>query len=392
VPFFFARQSPGIGIRETVSTSTPNFHELSLRLESMRATVTRPTKELTPMRGLPNRSLRAAAVALGLAGLFAPGARAHHYRLESANLPAPFLQDGRVDVVIEPSGVVPLGDGRRVLVAHEKDASLHVVDVATGALVGAPLGSPKFHPTTGSGPNWEGMARDSEENYYLVGSHSGASDDERAARSAVVRFRLRGGEPTAIDDASVVRWDIARPLEAALPAEGLDAARVAKRKVEGLAVREGGGRRELVIGLHEPDDKVRAFAADITASPSPGAELELRPVFAFDAGRREGVAAQLTSLEYVPVMGGFLVLTATVDVDNVFHGNTLWLVPNGERRRATAYATFEVAMKAAGLTVLGVETAGGQTAIKLLFTYDNDAHATRIPSRFQTATLVHPRR
>jgi hypothetical protein len=352
-----------------------------------------PTEELTPMRGLATRSLRAAAVALGLVGLFAPAARAHHYRLESATPPAPFRQDGRVDVVIEPSGVAPLGDGRRVLVAHDQAAPLHVVDLATGALVGAPLGSPKFPPTTSAGPNWKGMALDSEGNYYLIGSHSGQSDEERAARSTVFRFRLGSGEPAAIEDASVVRWDIARPLEAALRAQGLDAARVAKREVEGLAVREGGGRRELVIGLRTPDDKVRAFAADITAAPAPAPDtaLELRPVFAFDAGRREGVAAQLTSLEYVPAMGGFLVLTATVGADNAFHGNTLWYVANGERRGARQYATFEVGMKAGGLTVLGVEQSGRGTAIKLLITYDNDPHTTRIPSRFQTVMLVHPR-
>ena len=292
----------------------------------MRAAAARPFKGLTPIRGLPTRPLRAAAVALGLAWLFAPAARAHHYRLESATPPVPFLQNGRVDVVIAPSGVAPLGDGRRVLVAHAKAAPLHVVDLATGALVGAPLDSPKFPPTTKTGPNWGGMALDSEGNYYLVGSHSGKSDEERAASSTVVRFRLRSSEQPAIDDASVVRWDIARPLEAALRAQGLDAARVAKRKVEGLAVREGGGRRELVFGLREPDDKVRAFAADITAAPSPDAQLELRPVFAFDAGRREGTSEQLTSLEYVPDMGGFLVLTAAVGADNAFHGNTIWLV------------------------------------------------------------------
>jgi hypothetical protein len=357
----------------------------------MLGAVARPTEELTPMRGLPTRPLRAAAVALGLTGLFAAAAWAHHYRLESATPPAPFLRDGRVDVVIEPSGVAPIGDGRRVLVAHDKAAPLHVVDLATGKVVGAPLDSPKFPPTTTTGPKWKGMALDSEGNYYLVGSHSGQSNEERAACSAVVRFRLRGGETPAIDDASVVRWDIARPLEAALRAQGLDSARVAARKVEGLAVREGGGRRELVIGLREPDDKVRAFAADITAAPSPDSALELRPLFWFDAGRSEGGAAQLTSLEYVPAMGGFLILTATVGADNKFHGNTLWFVANGERRHARQYATFEAGMKAAGLAVLGVEASGRGTAIKLLITYDNDPHATRIPSRFQMATLFHPR-
>ncbi len=343
------------------------------------------------MRFFPTRPFWAVAVALGLAGLIEPAARAHHWQFEAATLPAPFLRDGRVDVAIEPSGVAPIGDGRRMLVAHNNAASLHVVDLATGALVGAPLDSPKFFPTTGTSAMWEGMALDSEGNYYLVSSTSGKSDRERAACSAVVRFRLRGGETPAIDDASVVRWDIARPVDAALRAQRLDATRIARQKVGGLAICEVGGHRQLVIGLSAPDDKVRAIVADITPAPSPGATLEFRPLFTFDAGRCEGVAAQLTSLEYVPAMSGFLVLTATEDADNVFHGNTLWLVANGETRRARPYGTFEVAMKAAGLAVLGVEASGHLTTIKLLITYDNDPHATRIPSRFQTAKLVHPR-
>jgi hypothetical protein len=332
-----------------------------------------------------------AAAVLGLTGLLTLAAQAHHWRLESASPAVPFLRDGRVDLVIEPSGVVPLGDGRRVLVADDRAAALHVVDVATGALVGAPLGSSKLHPPTKTSPSWQGMTLDSEGNYYLVGSHSGKSDEERAASSVVVRFRLRGGDPTAIDHASVVRWNIARPLEAALEAQGLDVARVAEREVGGLAVRESGGRRELVIGLRKPDDKVRAFAADITDAPSPDATLSLRRVFAFDAGRREGFAPQLTSLEYVPAMGGFLVLTATAGNDNAFHGNNLWLVNGGQPNVARSYGTIEDGMKAGGLAVLGVKASGHQTEIKLLIAYDNDPHATKLPSRFQTALLVHPR-
>ena len=235
------------------------------------------------------------------------------------------------------------------------------------------------------------MARDSEGNYYLIGSHRGKGDEERAANSTLVRFRLTSSETPAIDDASVVRWDIARSLEAALRKQGLDETRVAERKVAGLAIREGGGRRELVIGLSKPDDKVRAFAIDITTPPSPDATLELRSQFAFDAGRRDGIAPQLAALEHVPAMGGFLVLTTTVDADNKFHGNTLWLVANAERRQARQYETIEPAMKAGGLVLLEVRAAGHLTTIKLLVTYDNDPHATKIPSRFQTLTLVHDR-
>ena len=45
-------------------------------------------------------------------------------------------------------------------------------------------------------------------------------------------------------------------------------------------------------------------------------------------------------------------------------------------------------MKAEGLAVLGAEQTGPKTTVKLLITYDNDPHATKIPSRFQTVTLV----
>ena len=92
--------------------------------------------------------------------------------------------------------------------------------------------------------------------------------------------------------------------------------------------------------------------ADITAAPSPDAELELKPAFRFAADPREGEASELTSLEYVPELGGFLVVTASEDAANAFHGNTLWFVADGETTRAQKIATFEVAMKAEGLAIL----------------------------------------
>ncbi len=73
--------------------------------------------------------------------------------------------------------------------------------------------------------------------------------------------------------------------------------------------------------------------ADITASPSPDAELELKPLFTFEAEQREGYTSELTSLEYVPALEGFLVVTASEDETNAFHGNTLWFVPDGGTTR-----------------------------------------------------------
>src|SRR5262249_1639782 len=150
-----------------------------------------------------------------------------------------------------------------------------------------PITSPKLPaPTAKGAPKWEGMARDSEGAFYLIGAHVGKTDEERASKSVLVRFRLQDGDAPAIDDASVIRWDISRSLVEVLKSQGLSPDQVAERKIEGLAVRESPAagaaqRRQLVIGLRNPSDKVRAFVADISNSPSADAELELKPLFTF---------------------------------------------------------------------------------------------------------------
>ena len=59
-------------------------------------------------------------------------------------------------------------------------------------------------------------------------------------------------------------------------------------------------------------------------------------------------------------------MTASEDETNTFHGNILWFMPDGETRSAQRIATFEVAMKAEGLAVLGVDRARPRTAVKLV--------------------------
>jgi hypothetical protein len=324
---------------------------------------------------------------LAFAAALVPAAQAQQYRLESASLPVAITAQGKVDGVIEPSGVEPIGDGRRVLVAHDKASPLHVMDAATGELQGEPISSSKFPATSKFGPKWEGMARDADGNFYVISSFSGKTDEERSARGSLCRFRLKESDAPTIDDASVVRWEAARGLVGALKAAGLSEKAIGKRKIEGLALRDREGRRELIIGLREPADKVRTFVADVTGKPD-GAELEFKPLFSFRADPREGVESQLTSLEHVPALGGFLVVTATEDADNAFHGNTLWFVADGSTGQARKIATFEVAMKAEGLAVLSADGADGRTSVRLLITYDNDPHATKIPSRVQTVTLI----
>ena len=347
------------------------------------------------MIGRTNNTLRVALL-LGVVGLAPARTTADEFRLESATLPAPLLDDGKVNTVIEASGVEPIGDGHRLVVAHDKDPLLYIVETATGRILGPPIDSPHFPKKNDAGPKWEGMARDSEGNFYLIGAHNGKTDQERATKSVLIRFRLNDGDSPAIDDASITTWHVAG-LEAALKSEGLSPEEVAARKVEGLTVREskdgdGKAHRELFVGLREPKDKVRIFMTDITTPPSPDADLDLKLAFAFPADPREGQASELTSLEYVPELSGFLVVTASEDKANAFHGNTLWFVADGQTSQTKMVATFEVAMKAEGLAILGCEKNGPRTAVKLLITYDNDAHTTHIPSRMQTATLVRETR
>jgi hypothetical protein len=338
--------------------------------------------------------LRATLIAVALSLAPALASADDFYHLTTTSVPAPLLEAGKVNTVIEASAVEPIGDGQRFLIAHDKHPALFVVDTATGRILGDPITSPKFPQATKlGGPKWEAMSRDSVGTYYISGAHVGKSDQERAEKSVFLRFRLKDSDAPEIDDASVIRWDIARSLVSNLRAAGLGDKEVAKRKIEGLAIREtkspdGKPRREVVFGLREPSDKVRAFAADITNTPAADAELELHPVFAFAAEPRENVASQLTTLEYVPDLNGFLVGTATEDTTNTFHGNTLYFVADGDSSHARKLYTFEVAMKLEGLAVLGVEKKGNQTQVKLLLSYDNDPHATKIPSRFQTMTLV----
>ncbi len=355
-------------------------------------------------------------VGLALAASITDAASADDFIVEPQTFPAPFYEPTgstgpvyRLDNVLEASAVQPIGDGRLLLVAHDKKVPFRLIDTATGRQVGPLLTSDRFPAETPKSSKWEGLAQDSEGNLYAIGSHSGKTQGERDEHAKLIRFRLKTTAATeghssavAVDDGSIISWRLATPLVQALEHEGLAARAVDQRKIEGLAIRELSGgadnrtRRELVIGLRQPDDLVRAFVADITSAPGPDAELPLARLFAFEPGEREGVRCQLTSLEYVPAWKGFLAVTATEDEQNAFHGNTLWFVPDariahgaGAPIQAEKIWTFEAAMKAEGLCIM--PTAAGRDepdALRLLITYDNDPHATHIPSRFQRVNLI----
>ena len=150
-----------------------------------------------------------------------------------------------------------------------------------------------------------------------------------------------------------------------------------------------GCHRQLVIGLHA-HRTTRSVPSSPTSPPPPRlAALEFRPVHVRRRPLPRRRRAHLARVS--PRDERVLVLTAAEDADNAFHGNTLWLVANGETRVGHSYGTFEVAMKAAGWPCSGSKRRATSPRSSFLITYDNDPHATRILRRFQTAKLVHPR-
>ncbi len=315
----------------------------------------------------------------------------------SAASPAVLFVDGagKTDGSIEASGVASLGDGTRVLVAHDRVSGLICVDRATGRILGEPVGCAAFPDSSDAKkrPKWEALAQDDEGFYYVIGSHSG-TPEEKVARAYLFRFKVEGdgseAHPAKIVESSVRRWHVDASIVALLQAEGLDSTALDKRKIEGLAVRSRRGangrliERQLVIGLREPDDLVRAFSGDITELPADGAALPLARLFSFAAGAREGVNFQLCSLEYVTNLKspGYLVLTSTEDEQNGFHGNALWHVPEGRLDAPRLIWEFEPSMKVEGLAALP------GAAGRFVIVYDNDPNKTQIPSRIQTITIA----
>ena len=119
-------------------------------------------------------------VGLALAALTMDRSKRRRLLVEPQTFPAPFYEATgaaepayRLDNVLEASGVQPIGDGRLLLVAHDKKVPLRVIDTATGRQVGPLLTSDRFPAETPKSSKWEGMAQDSEGNFYAIGSHSG---------------------------------------------------------------------------------------------------------------------------------------------------------------------------------------------------------------------------
>jgi hypothetical protein len=362
------------------------------------------------------------ALFLGLVILLsALAARAEEVHVEVVQPPMRFLtgDTGREDRKIEPSGVEPIANGSLLLVADDKNESLIVVEAATGR-VNQSLSLRAFD----NRPKWEALTRDDEGAYYVIGSHFVEDPAEAGAQkkltdvSRLLGFRLRsdgaGGTPLVIDPESIIEWDITD----ALAVEGYHRdPRKNEVNIEGLAVRtlrDPVGHvtlRELVIGLREPHNPIRVYAANITQLPAANAKLALNPLFRFDAGKRRSTLSQLSSIDYMPAWKGFFILTSTEDKSNRYHGNTLWFLsdekisasrpaqlPHDKLKLADLRLVeprkvwlFGLDAKAEGICVLSEEAAssGGQTRrARLALVYDNDTKKTGHPGLLQFITLL----
>jgi hypothetical protein len=256
---------------------------------------------------------------------------------------------------IEPSAVELIDAGTYLLVVNDKKPDLLVVD-AEKREIKANLLIQGFW-------DWEAMAKDSENNYYLIGS-----------QSHLIRFRLNEKEkdPAKIKiESEPVLLDIKKSFDSikqVLKDQTIE--------IEGLAVLESGGTKELIVGIRTNSGTVHIYRVALTG------ELSLKPFFHFDVKKTQDVNWHLSSIEYVPDWKGFLIVLSTENkATNEFYGNMLWFVSDkkleGLQQGSTGYIgkvtprkveVFEEKMKAEGLVVV----CSNKAKLKVVIVFDND--------------------
>jgi hypothetical protein len=316
--------------------------------------------------------------------------------------------DNSENQTIEPSAASPIGNGKFLLVADDKDDgkgnSLKIIEVSTRKILKT---LQKFQPSK-KNPKWEALAKDETGNYYLIGSHNNADAEKLAARSLMFRFRLKNeaeqdAEKIEIATDSVRELDVKESLTALQlyspnPPDNTV-------KIEGLAVRKNGGQQQLIVGFRLPSCRVKVYFAVIPNDSSENKaiiKLSLKPLFQFNAGETaDNTLFQLSSIEYVQDLKGFFVLTSTETADAagkpVFHGNALWFVSDKSIQplRSAVFTDsdklvpakkildFQPLLKAEGICLLSKD----QKTFRLAIVFDNDAEDTKVGGKIQLIDL-----
>lgn len=231
---------------------------------------------------------------------FAPNAKAQVSHAAPSTTPFGSRdKSGSIDKTIEPSAVEPIGDGQYLLVADDKK-DLVVVEKSTGQVLG-PV--PKIKNERSQ--KWEAMAKDGDD-FYVIGAHRDVNESRLFGFRVKFNCQKEMLKFEIIED-SVTEFDMKESLK------NLNLGTV---KIEGLAIRTLYGKKQLVIGFREPFDsknRVQVYSADLPSESDikPFTTLTLNQMFNFSAGSQNNVPFQLSSIEYVRELGGFLVITST---------------------------------------------------------------------------------
>jgi hypothetical protein len=298
--------------------------------------------------------------AVGLAGFCALASICANIRAQEIEMRGPTLLF-KNEEKFDPSAVEPIGDGTYLLVADDDTTPLLIVDAKTREIIPKRLEIPDFQA---SNPDWEAMAKDSENNYYLIGSHS-----------HLLRFRLKDEmekDPAKIKIECKIDIDIKEFFDSL---QGI--LKGHSPQIEGLAVWRNGGKKELVVGVREKGSKtIHVYHSEFADD-----KLHLKLLFHFivpEVENAKNVEWHLSSIEYVPAWDGFLVITSTEEQDK-FYGSMLWFVSNemlkGLKQSSTEVTpdkskVFEPTMKAEGLAVL---PSTDKAKLRVIIVFDNDS-------------------
>lgn len=223
--------------------------------------------------------------------------------------------------IYEPSAVQQLPDGRFLVVEDEKQHPLSLFSFGGDGAIESRF--VETNDAIGKLDDLEGLTLDAAGNIYASTSHSRTGDgDEKKPRNKLVRFRIDGNRIVA----PAVVTELKSALTATHPvlaaaAEVVDVKNAGGLNIEALEFEPA--TQHLLIGFRSPLLEGRAIVA----------RLE-NPAAMFDAGAAPHVAPALAtldlgghgirSLSWVPVLGGFLVVSGPAAREQVQFRLWLW--------------------------------------------------------------------
>lgn len=339
----------------------------------------------------------------GLACFCVPASIGVDVRAQEITMQAPTLAfkptpDVRDVKSIEPSGVEPIGDGKYLLVADDNASALLVVEAQTAEVVNT-LPIPGY--PVESRPDWEAMAKDSQGKYYLIASHKSSGnyhllcfhlDGENGNTPGKYAIVLEAAQP------NVKIWfdGIRKTLKGTVP------------EIEGLAVWENEGRKELVFGVRQKgQETILVYHGAIINGEIPTVEA----FFKFEAPPRmedtTKIGWHISSIEHTAEWGGGFLIVTSSEEGPKFYGSKIWFVSKGDLKKPQPSSpkplssaetfidvtplkgdVFEKTMKAEGLAVLRSNDA----KLSVVIVFDNDYPETTQPAALSFADLSKPKK